>query len=231
VELDRDLAALLATRFRGPGFSLHTADALRFDFAALADLPRDGNDRETSACGEKDRANAHVAPLRIVGNLPYNISTPLLFHLLSQSRHIRDMHIMLQRELADRMTAPPGGANYGRLSVMAQWRCVAEKLFDVGAGAFSPPPQVTSSVVRLTIRNTPPAPVFDPEIFEQIVARAFSQRRKTLRNSLREWLTEDEIRAACVDPGARPETLSIARFAALSNGFTHRKNQIPNENL
>nr|VFJ56420.1 MAG: dimethyladenosine transferase [Candidatus Kentron sp. DK]VFJ65386.1 MAG: dimethyladenosine transferase [Candidatus Kentron sp. DK] len=229
VELDRDLAAMLAARFQGPDFSLHTADALRFDFAALVDLPRDRNDREPPVCGEKDIENAHAAPLRIVGNLPYNISTPLLFHLLSQSRYIRDMHVMLQRELADRMIAPPGGANYGRLSVMAQWHCVAEKLFDVGAGAFSPPPRVTSSVVRLTIRKTPPARVADPGLFGQIVGRAFSQRRKTLRNSLRGWLTEDEIRAAGVDPGARPETLDIARFAALSNGFAHRKNELSDE--
>lgn len=199
VELDRDLAARLAARFQGQKISLHTADALAFDFTALAN-------------------GAHS--LRVVGNLPYNISTPLIFHLLSQSRSIRDMHVMLQREVADRITAPPGGANYGRLGVMVQWHCVAEKLFDVGSGAFSPPPRVTSSVVRLTVREAPPAHVPDPAVFKKLVAQAFSQRRKTLRNCLRGWLTQEEILATGVDPGARPETLDLQKFAALSSAFS-----------
>nr|VFK21352.1 MAG: 16S rRNA (adenine1518-N6/adenine1519-N6)-dimethyltransferase [Candidatus Kentron sp. FM] len=200
VELDRDLAARLAERFsaqlQNGTFSLHTADALTFDFAALTSIDR---------------------PLRIVGNLPYNISTPLLFHLLSQSRYIRDMHIMLQREVANRISAPPCSADYGRLSVMVQWHCLVERLFEVGSGAFSPPPRVTSAVVRLTIRKVPPAHVPDREVLGRLVAQAFSHRRKTLRNCLRGWLTEDEILAAGVDPGARPETLDLRQFAGLAN--------------
>jgi len=196
VELDRDLARRLAVAFQDRNLHLHTADALTFDFAALAEIDR---------------------PLRIVGNLPYNISTPLLFHLLAQSRHIRDMHFMFQREVANRITASPGGAHYGRLSVMTQWHCRTEKLFDVGAGAFAPPPRVTSSVVRLTVRTEPPAPVSDQATLERLVAKAFSHRRKTLRNCLRGWLSPAAITAAGVDPGARPETLDLHQFANLSN--------------
>nr|VFK46797.1 MAG: 16S rRNA (adenine1518-N6/adenine1519-N6)-dimethyltransferase [Candidatus Kentron sp. TC] len=196
VELDRDLAQRLAVDFEGRNLHLHVADALGFDFASLTDAYR---------------------PLRVVGNLPYNISTPLLFHLLAHSRHIRDMHLMFQREVADRIVASPGNGRYGRLSVMAQWHCRTEKLFDVGPGAFAPPPRVTSSVVRLTVRATPPASVSDPIVLERLVTRVFSHRRKTLRNCLRGWLSPTEIMAAGVDPGVRPETLDLGQLARLSN--------------
>nr|VFK59105.1 MAG: 16S rRNA (adenine1518-N6/adenine1519-N6)-dimethyltransferase [Candidatus Kentron sp. TUN]VFK61374.1 MAG: 16S rRNA (adenine1518-N6/adenine1519-N6)-dimethyltransferase [Candidatus Kentron sp. TUN]VFK67802.1 MAG: 16S rRNA (adenine1518-N6/adenine1519-N6)-dimethyltransferase [Candidatus Kentron sp. TUN] len=196
VELDRDLARRLAVEFQGQNLHLHTADALTFDFSALM---------------RPDR------PLRIVGNLPYNISTPLLFHLLAQSQYIRDMHFMFQREVANRIVALPGDAHYGRLSVMTQWHCITEKLFDIGPGAFVPPPRVTSSIVRLAVRTAPPAPVLDRNILERVVVKAFTHRRKTLRNSLREWLTPAEIMAAGVDPAARPETLNLHQFANLSN--------------
>nr|VFK43057.1 MAG: 16S rRNA (adenine1518-N6/adenine1519-N6)-dimethyltransferase [Candidatus Kentron sp. SD]VFK48644.1 MAG: 16S rRNA (adenine1518-N6/adenine1519-N6)-dimethyltransferase [Candidatus Kentron sp. SD] len=205
VELDRDLARRLITEFEDENLHLHRADALAFDFAALGGA--DG-------------------PLRLVGNLPYNISTPLLFHLLAQSRHIRDMHFMFQREVANRIVAAPGDGRYGRLSVMTQWRCRTEKLFDVGSGAFAPPPRVTSSVVRLAPRARPPAPVSDPAIFERLVAKAFSHRRKTLRNCLRGWLSTSGIMAAGIDPGARPETLDLRQFARLSNRLVEEMNGI-----
>ncbi len=210
VEVDRDLAARLAARFAGEVAAgrllVHTADALAFDFAALG---------FSALAGPPDRR------LRVVGNLPYNISTPLLFHLLSQSGSIRDMHVMVQREVADRMAAAPGGGDYGRLSVMVQWQCRVERLFHVGPGAFSPPPRVTSSVVRLTVRETPPAVLSEGAPLGPLVARAFSHRRKTLRNALGGVLTAEAMEAAGVDPGARPETLDLLAFARLANGAAH----------
>jgi 16S rRNA (adenine1518-N6/adenine1519-N6)-dimethyltransferase len=175
---------------------VHTADALEFDFQRLV------------APGER---------LRVVGNLPYNVSTPLLFHLLGQAAIIADMHFMLQREVVDRLTAEPGGRDYGRLTVMVQLRCECEKLFDVGAGAFRPPPRVTSAVVRLRVRPEPAVRVSDLPAFEQLVSHLFSRRRKTLRNSLRGRLGEAELEALGIDPRARPETLDLVRFAALAN--------------
>jgi 16S rRNA (adenine1518-N6/adenine1519-N6)-dimethyltransferase len=196
VELDRDLARALQERF-GERLRVHVVDALRFDFAAVA------SDRR----------------LRIVGNLPYNISTPLIFHLLAQGRAVGDMHFMLQREIVERLVASPGDAEYGRLTVMVRYAAQAEKLFTLGAGAFTPPPRVTSAFVRLTVRPEPPVDVGDPASFERLVARAFSQRRKTLRNSLRTLLGEADIRSAGVSPGARPQTLDLADFAALARAL------------
>lgn len=196
VELDRDLAAGLRAELEPRGLRLHQADALVFDFAVLRTDDR---------------------PLRVVGNLPYNISTPLLFHLLDQAEILCDMHFMLQKEVVDRLAAAPGTPDYGRLSVMTQLHCRVEALFPVGPGAFHPPPKVESAVVRLTPHRQPPVVLNDPAGFATLVARAFGQRRKTLRNSLRGLLTAEIIAAAGVDPGARPETLSLADFAALSN--------------
>jgi 16S rRNA (adenine1518-N6/adenine1519-N6)-dimethyltransferase len=205
VEIDRDLVARLRVLFlEKPGLRIHQADALRFDFAAL----RQG---DSPAQGIPPR-------LRLVGNLPYNISTPLLFHLLAQEEAIQDMHFMLQQEVVERMAAAAGSPAYGRLSVMVQWHCQVEKLFTVRAQAFTPPPQVTSAVIRLNVRK-PPLCLLDQRSFGQLVARTFSQRRKTLRNSLRGWLDETAILAAGVDPGARPETLDVAAFARLANVF------------
>ena len=193
IEIDRDLAAALAARF-GPAIDLHVGDALAFDFAALA--------------GQRG------GPLRIVGNLPYNISTPLLFHLLDSVDHLVDLHVMLQKEVVDRMAALPGSEAYGRLTVMLAPRLEITRLFDVGPGAFQPPPRVWSAVARLTVLPEPRFPV--PASFALVVAAAFSQRRKTLRNSLR-GLVPDAAFAACgVDPGARPETLPPQAFAALA---------------
>ena len=174
---------------------VHQADALAFNFAALrGDGP----------------------PLRVAGNLPYNISTPLLFHLLAQIEHLRDLHFMLQKDVVDRMAAGPGEEAYGRLSVMLQYRCRVEPLFTVGPGAFRPPPKVWSAVVRLVPRETPPVAVRDEQRFAEVVRLAFAQRRKTLRNSLREVLDAAQIKAAGIDPSARPETLGLEAFAALS---------------
>jgi 16S rRNA (adenine1518-N6/adenine1519-N6)-dimethyltransferase len=192
IEVDRDLAAELQARW--PALRLHIGDALEFDLGALSE--------------QLD------AKLRLVGNLPYNISTPLLFHFLQHRDHIIDMHVMLQKEVIDRMSAAPGSADYGRLTVMlAPWLHV-EKLFDVGPGAFTPAPRVWSAVARLTVL---PRPRFATgEQYAAIVGQAFSQRRKTLRNSLRGRVPVEGWEAAGVDPGARPETLTPEQFAALA---------------
>lgn len=189
IELDRDLAARWRAR---AGVSVIEADVLDVDLRQI------GGGRR----------------LRIVGNLPYNISTPLLFHLLATPSALTDLHVMLQREVIERMAAAPGSKAYGRLSVMlAPWARV-EKLFDVGPGAFQPPPKVWSSVARLILRAEP---AFDiPRGFAALVASAFSQRRKTLRNALKSLLSAAEIESAGVDPGARPEVVSPGQFAALA---------------
>lgn len=201
IELDRDLAAALERDFpAGSGLTLHVGDALRFDFAALS--------------------AAHGARLRLVGNLPYNISTPLLFHLLAAPAAFADLHVMLQREVIDRMVAAPGSADYGRLTVMlAPWTHV-EKLFDIGPGAFQPPPRVWSAVARVDIRNTPAFEV--PPAYAELVLRAFSQRRKTLRNALRPILDAAAIEAAGIDPGARAEVVPPQGFAALARAASRR---------
>jgi 16S rRNA (adenine1518-N6/adenine1519-N6)-dimethyltransferase len=193
IEIDRDLSAALRARWPTQ-LRLHGGDALDFDFSALA-----------ANLGGK---------LRLVGNLPYNISTPLLFHFLQHRQCVADMHIMLQKEVIDRMAAAPGTDDYGRLTVMlAPWLQV-DKLFDVGPGAFTPPPRVWSAVARLTVLTTPSFEV--PDHFAAIVAQAFSQRRKTLRNSLRAHIALDDFNTAGVDPAARPETLTPQQFAALA---------------
>ena len=195
IEIDRDLAGLLRAQLGPhPGFVLHEVDALEFDFSALA--------RER--CGR----------LRVVGNLPYNISTPLLFHLLGSGGAIADLHIMLQREVVARMAARAGDPDYGRLSVMlAPWATV-ERLFDVGPGAFQPPPRVWSAVARVTLRPEPAFPL--DEHFGAVVAAAFAHRRKTLRNALRGLIGPEQIEAAGLDPGARPETFSAEAFNAIA---------------
>jgi 16S rRNA (adenine1518-N6/adenine1519-N6)-dimethyltransferase len=195
IEIDRDLAALLRAQFSdSPRHALHAGDALGFDFSALA-LTRGG-------------------PLRIVGNLPYNISTPLLFHLLQHADAITDLTLMLQREVAGRLAAAPGQSEYGRLSVMLAPRLQVTRLFDVGPGAFQPPPRVWSAVVRLTVRRQPLFPL-SPH-YAQVVAAAFGQRRKTLRNALSQMLTAEQIRACGIDPGARPGTLAPEAFNTLA---------------
>ncbi len=195
IEIDRDLAAALRAAWAGrPGFVLHEADALRFDFAALA--------------------AARGRPLRVVGNLPYNISTPLLFHLLRAPAAIEDLHVMLQKEVVERLCAAPGGGDYGRLTVMLAPWVEAESLFDVGPGAFRPPPRVWSSVARLRVRREPAFP--GDARYSRGVAAAFAPRRKTLRNALRGLLDAAAIESCGIDPGARPQTLQPAQFGALA---------------
>ncbi len=195
IEIDRDLAARLPTKFGAyPSFSVHPCDALKFDFAELA--------------------RSRGGRLRIVGNLPYNISTPLLFHLLDCAGSIEDMHVMLQREVAERIAAAPGDSSYGRLTIMmAPWVSV-ELLFEVGPGAFRPPPKVWSAVTRLTVRKQPSFQV-SPR-FAGVVAAAFSHRRKTLRNALRSVVSLEQIHSCGLDPGVRPETLPPEAFNALA---------------
>jgi len=196
IEIDRDVVPELERRCGGRGeLRVHLADALEFDFRALRGTgPR----------------------LRLVGNLPYNVSTPLLFHFLGQLDAVADMHFMLQKEVVTRMAAPPGGKEYGRLTVMlAPWVRV-ERLFDIGTGAFSPPPGVVSTFFALHPHDRPPFEIGDERAYARVVAAAFAQRRKTLRNSLAGLLTGPQIAAAGIDAGARPETLSPAQFAALA---------------
>jgi 16S rRNA (adenine1518-N6/adenine1519-N6)-dimethyltransferase len=196
IELDRDLASRLEARPEaGRRLEVIRGDALEVSLAALA------------APGER---------LRLVGNLPYNVSTPLLFRFLEQMGVIRDMHFMLQREVVARMAATPGSRTYGRLSVMLAASCRVEALFDIGPGAFRPPPKVWSSIVRLEPWASPPFELDDPRRYAEVVRRAFGQRRKTLRNALSGLLDEAAIRGAGCDPGARAETLSPADFARLA---------------
>jgi 16S rRNA (adenine1518-N6/adenine1519-N6)-dimethyltransferase len=196
VELDRDLAAILRNMFAAETqFHLVEGDALALDIAAIASPDK---------------------PVRIVGNLPYNISTPLLFHLLKTQSCIVDMHFMLQKEVVDRLAAAPGSKDYGRLTVMVQYHCDVVPVFDVPPGAFYPPPKVMSAIVRLQPR--PPKTMADNlETLSQVVNAAFQQRRKTLRNTLKLLMPESVIVAAGIDPSARAETLSVSQFVGLAN--------------
>jgi len=201
VELDRDLIEPLARKAAGLGeLVIHPADALQFDFSPLA---------------RKEK-------LRVVGNLPYNISTPLLFHLLAQSDYIEDMHFMLQKEVVQRMAAQPGGGDYGRLSLMIQYHCKVAPLFGIGPGAFRPAPRVESTFVRLIPWPQAPVAVDEYPCLATVVRQAFGQRRKTLRNTLKGLLSEEEIRASGSDPAARPETLTLQQYAALANRLAER---------
>lgn len=196
IEIDRDLAARLEELARtAPGLVVHTADVLEFDFRSLVE--------------------ATPERLRLVGNLPYNISTPLLFRCLDLAARIADLHFMLQREVAERMSARAGSAAYGRLSVMVQATCTVERLFTVGAGAFKPPPKVESAVVRLEPRAERPDPVVLDTLAE-LTRLAFGQRRKTLHNALRGRCSDAALRAVGIDPAARAETVSVERYLALA---------------
>ncbi len=200
IEIDRDLIAPLRLLCTAAGdLRIHQADALTFDFSALV----------------------RHSPLRIVGNLPYNISTPLLFHLLAHAPALADLHLMLQKEVVARIVAPPGTRVYGRLSVMVQSLCAAEQLFLIGPGAFKPAPSVDSALLRLRIPSVAPVAIEDRQHHAGLVAAAFAQRRKTLRNSLSQWVSREWFEQACIDPGARAETLSVADFARLSNIAHH----------
>ncbi|WP_054112658.1 16S rRNA (adenine(1518)-N(6)/adenine(1519)-N(6))-dimethyltransferase RsmA [Marinagarivorans algicola] len=197
VELDRDLIPILREKFGHlEHFHINEADALKFDFAQLGSAER---------------------PLRIVGNLPYNISTPLIFHLLSYSDRVQDMHFMLQKEVVVRMAAKENENNYGRLSIMTQYLCEVEHLFDVGPECFDPQPKVDSAIVRLTPYKTPPHPADDHKTLDLVVRTAFSQRRKTLRNTLKTLLSSEELEALSIDPSKRPENLALSTYVTIAN--------------
>ena len=195
VELDRDLVARLEKAYPREKLTVHSGDALKFDFGSIP-VPE----------GQK---------LRVVGNLPYNISSPLLFHLAAFSHLVEDQHFMLQKEVVERMVAEPGTKAYSRLSVMLQWRYDMAMLFIVPPTAFDPPPQVDSAIVRMvpTRRQLP----CDGKRLEAVVAKAFSQRRKVIRNCVAGMFTEAQLVEAGIDPGARPEAVSLEQYVALAN--------------
>ncbi|MDR0701144.1 MAG: 16S rRNA (adenine(1518)-N(6)/adenine(1519)-N(6))-dimethyltransferase RsmA [Azoarcus sp.] len=197
MEIDRDLAARLREHYDPARLTLYESDALEFDFGKL--------------CAENRPL------LRVVGNLPYNISTPLLFHLACFAGRLRDLTFMLQKEVVMRMVAAPGTADYGRLSVMLQYRFRMERLFDVPPGAFRPAPKVTSSIVRMTPLPAAECQARDEALLGRIAAAAFSQRRKTLRNTLRGILSEPGFATLGIDPGLRAERLAVADFVAMAN--------------
>ncbi|WP_394131112.1 16S rRNA (adenine(1518)-N(6)/adenine(1519)-N(6))-dimethyltransferase RsmA [Marinobacter nauticus] len=196
VELDRDLIPVLRTKFFNyPEFRIHEADALSFDFSQLV----------------SDR------PLRIVGNLPYNISTPLIFHLLSQSGVVQDMHFMLQKEVVQRLAAVPGDNNYGRLGIMAQYFCKVQPLFEVGPGAFRPAPKVDSAIVRLVPHKELPYPARDLKMLQAVVRTAFNARRKTLRKALAAMVTVEQLQSLGINDGLRPENLGLADYVRIAD--------------
>ena len=194
IEIDRDIIARLRMHHAPERLTVHEGDVLDFDFATLP------------------------APLRVVGNLPYNISTPLLFKLAALAQRVRDMHFMLQREVVDRMVAQPSTPEYGRLSVMLQVRYRMLRLFDVPPGAFRPPPRVDSAVVRMVPRADRPA--CDDAALAKVVTAAFTKRRKTLRNALAGAVIEGALEALGLDPKLRPENLSVENYVALSRHAT-----------
>ncbi len=200
IEIDRDIVVRLQQAYPPERLTVHAGDVLEFDFSALP------------------------CELRVVGNLPYNISTPLLFHLARYAERIRDMHFMLQKEVVERMVATPGGRDYGRLSVMLQYRFDMELLLEVAPGAFSPPPQVESAVVRMLPRLQAELKAENGTVLEQVVRRAFAQRRKTLRNSLAGLLAAGDYATLGIAPGLRAENLAVADFVAISNYLENKEN-------
>jgi 16S rRNA (adenine1518-N6/adenine1519-N6)-dimethyltransferase len=206
VELDRDLVALLKKNFDPNRLIVHAGDALQFDFASLMEAD---------------------SKLRVVGNLPYNISSPLLFHLAQIAPRVKDQHFMLQKEVVERMVAGPGSKTYGRLSVMLQWRYHMDLLFVVPPTAFDPPPKVDSAIVRMIPLVQPLA--CDAARLEQVVAKAFSQRRKVIRNCLAGMFTENDLIDAGIDPQARPEAVPVEQFVMLANRPAGTVQSSPNE--
>ncbi len=206
IEIDRDLVTKLQQQFSAvPNITIHANDALKVNLPEIT----------------ANRA------FRLIGNLPYNISTPLIFHVLKWHEKVIDMHFMLQKEVVDRMAAKPGNRTYGRLSVMTQFRCCVTPLFDVLPESFSPKPRVCSSIVRLQPWSSPPADPGCYENLERVVAAAFSQRRKTLRNSLKHYFTPEQILNIGVDPGQRAEQLDLSQFAQLARSLPLDTDSLP----
>jgi 16S rRNA (adenine1518-N6/adenine1519-N6)-dimethyltransferase len=198
IEIDRDLAAALPGVIASPKLTIHEADALNFDFGKLR--PND-------------------APLRLVGNLPYNISTPLLFHILGYDNLLTDIHVMLQKEVAQRIAAEPGSRTYGRLSVAIAARCEIKTLFHIKPGSFTPAPRVDSSLIRLRPDASRRTRILQQDAFDLVVKKAFGQRRKRLSNALDGVLTAARIESAGIDPGKRAEQLSVEEFISLGNRY------------
>ncbi len=195
IEIDRDLAARLSGEFPPDRLALHVADALAFDYSTLGPA------------------------LRVVGNLPYNISSPLLFHLANHEDRLADLHVMLQKEVVARMTAEPATPDYGRLTVMLQAKFAIRRLFVVPPGAFQPPPKIESAVARLVPLGAAKPQVADEALFGRVVAAAFGQRRKTMRNALAAVCDAETLKSSGIDPGARGETLAVADFVRLANAL------------
>ncbi|MEE9571637.1 MAG: 16S rRNA (adenine(1518)-N(6)/adenine(1519)-N(6))-dimethyltransferase RsmA [Candidatus Neomarinimicrobiota bacterium] len=203
IEIDRDLIKELKDKCNNIGtLNLHAVDVLKFDFNSIAD--------------------AHQ-PMRLIGNLPYNISTPLLFHLLSFSSIVIDLHFMLQKEVVDRIVANPGSSEYSRLSVMVQSHYDAESLLDISPTMFSPPPKVNSSFMRLIPNETYNNKIKDRALFNKIVEIAFNQRRKTIKNSLSSIASKQQLENASIDPTRRPQDISISQYINLSNQLADLK--------
>ena len=200
IEIDRDVIARLQQK-NDSRLIIHSEDALNYDFSNLTDNQE----------------------LRVVGNLPYNISTPIIFHLLGSANAIQDMHFMLHNEVVQRITAQPGNKSYGRLSVMVQYYCLTEYLFFVGPESFNPPPKVDSAILRLTPWKTPPFKAKNEKQLSLLVAQAFSMRRKTLRNNLKKIISANQIENLGIDPSQRAETLEIEQFVQLSNLLSIQK--------
>lgn len=198
VEIDRDIVARWNSKYPPARLTVHACDALKFDFGSLG------------------------SGLRVVGNLPYNISTPLLFHLVTYTRQVKDMHFMLQKEVVERMVAERDTSEYGRLSVMLQHRFAMEMLFIVPGDAFQPAPKVESAFVRMVPLPAPFPAVQDETLFQKVVAAAFSQRRKMLRNTLAGLLTPEDFAAIGINPTMRAEVLSVADFSAIANHIYSR---------
>jgi 16S rRNA (adenine1518-N6/adenine1519-N6)-dimethyltransferase len=203
VELDRDLAARLREHPRMKDkLIVHEADAMKFNFDELA---------------QPDR------PLRVFGNLPYNISTPLIFHLLEKSQHITDMYFMLQKEVVERLAAGPNCKDYGRLTVMTQYYCQVSPVLEVGPHAFKPAPTVNSAVVRLAPWAKRPYEALNVDDLQRVCQEGFGQRRKTIRNSFRSFITAEQLEELNIDPNLRPENLTLAQFVSIANWLTaHR---------
>ncbi len=210
VELDRDLIPILRTKFFNfPEFRIHEGDALKFDF------------RQLLQPGQQ---------LRIVGNLPYNISTPLIFHFLSHHTIVQDMHFMLQKEVVDRLASGPGTSDYGRLGIMAQYYCKVEPLFIVGPGSFNPPPKVDSAIVRMSPYDVLPFPAKDTKTLERVVREAFSMRRKTLRNTLKNLISAEQLEAIGIDTTLRPERLTLEEYVRIADAVYELQQATPDAN-
>ncbi len=214
VELDRDLVALLTKQFSADKLQIYSGDALQFDFASISHVIADTDELPAAAEGRGSEQERPLRRLRVVGNLPYNISSPLLFHLADCADIVIDQHFMLQKEVVERMVAEPGSRDYGRLSVMLQWRYRMDLLFIVPPEAFDPPPKVESAIVRMVPIDSPLA--CRRQLLEQVVTKAFSQRRKVIRNCLAGMFSEQQLIDAGIDPQLRPEAIALPQYVALA---------------